>query len=104
MLWNWLNRHPRVVDVLLVAALVPVSVQSTRGHHSPGAAIFFAFLAALPLLARRRYPLATLALVLAATVAGGLVLHRTNQWAATLAVFTVAVLRERDVSFPAAAL
>ena len=101
---NWLLRHPRLVDVLLVAVLIPASVLEVGSHSSRENRIVFALLASLPLLARRYRPLLVLAVVTAATLAEEAVVHRTMQLPAALAVYTVAAHCGRDVSIRAGGL
>ena len=104
MVWNWLRRHPTLVDVVLVAVLIPASALEV-GLRSPFEnRVGFALLLSLPLLVRRRRPVAVLAFVVAATLAEEAVLHRTMQLPATLAVYTVAAHCGRDVSIRAGGL
>src|ERR671937_607633 len=84
MLVNWLLRHPRLVDVLLVAALIPLSVLEVGAHASVGTRLAFA--------------------VLAATLAEEAVIHKTMGLPATLAVYTVAAHCPRSVSIRAGGL
>ena len=101
---SWLLRHPRLVDVVLVAVLIPASALEV-GLRSPFEnRVGFALLLSLPLLVRRRRPVAVLAFVVAATLAEEAVLHRTMQLPATLAVYTVAAHCGRDVSIRAGGL
>jgi signal transduction histidine kinase len=98
VLVNWLLRHPRLVDVLLVAVLIPASAVEVGSHHSFVSGIGFALLACLPLLVRRWRPVLVLAVVVAATLAAEAVLHRNMHLPATLAVYTVAAHCPRSVS------
>jgi signal transduction histidine kinase len=86
----WLLRHPRLVDVLLVAAAIPFGTLEIAPHTWGGSRIAFATLASLPLLARRYRPQLVLVIVIAATLAEEAVLHRTMVLPATIAVYTVA--------------
>jgi signal transduction histidine kinase len=104
MLVNWLLRHPRLVDVLLVALLIPVSVAEIGSHSSLEQRFGFAVLASLPLLARRQRPVLVLVVVLAATLVEEAVIHKTMQLPATLAVYTVAAHCGRDVAIRAGGL
>src|ERR687883_2077996 len=90
MLVNWLLRHPRLVDVLLVAVLIPASVLEVGSHSSRENRLAFALLASLPLLVRRWRPVVVLAVVTAATLAEEAVVHHTMRLPAALAVYTVA--------------
>src|SRR2546421_11007488 len=95
---NWLLRHPRLVDVLLVAVLIPASVLEVSSHSSRENRIAFAVLASLPLLVRRSRPVIVLGVVVAATLAEEAGVHRTMQLPAPLAGYTVAAHRPRSVS------
>jgi signal transduction histidine kinase len=101
---NWLLRHPRLVDVLLVAVLIPASALEASGHSSRETRLAFAVLASLPLLVRRWRPILILAVVTAATLAEEAVVHRTMQLPATLAVYTVAAHCPRSESIRAGGL
>src|ERR671934_525096 len=104
MLVNWLLRHPRLVDVLLVAVLIPASVLEVGSHSSVENRLAFAVLASLPLLVRRWRPILILAIVTAVTLAEEAVVHRTMQLPATLAVYTVAAHCPRSESIRAGGL
>src|SRR5262245_8755464 len=66
MIWRWLHRHPYLVDVALVAFLLLVGVSAAlRSGHPRGVAAGLVIAETLPLLLRRRFPLAV-ALVVAA--------------------------------------
>jgi signal transduction histidine kinase len=104
MLVNWLLRHPRLVDVLLVAAAIPAAVLEVGGHSWDETRLGFAFLTSLPLLARRRWPVLVLGVVMAATLAEEAVIHRTMHFPATLAVYTVAAHCPRSESIRAGGL
>jgi signal transduction histidine kinase len=101
---NWLLRHPRLVDVLLVAVLIPASVLEVSSHSSRENRIVFAVAASLPLLARRYRPILILGVVTAVTLAEEAVVHRTMQLPATLAVYTVAAHCPRSESIRAGGL
>ena len=92
MVVNWLLRHPRLLDVLLVAVLIPASTLEIAPHTWGAERLGFATLASLPLLVRRWRPVPVLAVVMAATLAEESVLHRTMHLPATLAVYTVAAV------------
>jgi signal transduction histidine kinase len=104
VLVTWLLRHPRLVDVLLVAAAIPLSVLEIAPHTWGAERLGFATLASLPLLARRWRPVPVLAVVMAATLAEESVIHRTMHLPATLAVYTVAAHCPRSESIRAGGL
>jgi signal transduction histidine kinase len=90
MIWNWLRRHPRPVDVGLVAALAFLVVGvAPRTHHTVLAAAL-GIAATLPLLERRARP----GLVLGAVAATSLAMIATDVWLLpfplAVAVYTVA--------------
>jgi signal transduction histidine kinase len=101
---NWLLRHPRLVDVLLVAVLIPASTLEVASHSSRENRLAFAVLASLPLLARRWRPILILTVVTAVTLAEEAVVHRTMQLPAALAVYTVAAHCPRSESIRAGGL
>src|ERR671934_2301095 len=104
MLVNWLLRHPRLVDVLLVAVAIPASMLEVTPHSWGAERFGFALLTSLPLLARRWRPVLILGAVMAAPLAEEAVLHRTMHLPATLAVYTVAAHCPRSVSIRAGGL
>jgi alpha/beta superfamily hydrolase len=58
MLWNWLHRHPKIVDWALVLFAFATTIASGVAHHR-GASLGYLLLApliSLPLLARRAHP------------------------------------------------
>jgi signal transduction histidine kinase len=101
---NWLLRHPRLVDVLLVALVIPASALELGSSFSFENRLGFAVLASLPLLVRRWRPVLILAVVMAATLVEEAVVHRTMHLPATLAVYTVAAHCPRTVSIRAGGL
>ncbi|HEY4348020.1 MAG TPA: sensor histidine kinase [Gaiellaceae bacterium] len=59
MIWRWLNRHPRLIDLALMAAvLLPTAGAAWHRRHSV-AGVLLGALETLPLLFRRRRPVAT---------------------------------------------
>jgi signal transduction histidine kinase len=99
MAWNWLERHKRLADL----ALVLFALATTLGRdHRAATAIPLALLLSLPLLLRRDYPLAVLAVT---TLVTAIVVGRFsyNPFPAGLALFTVASRFERRVSLAAGA-
>ncbi len=65
MIWNWLHRHPFLVDVALVVlvAIPTATVAAERPH--PVRTTLLVVAGTLPLLARRRFPLPVVAIVTA---------------------------------------
>src|SRR5579884_2099928 len=69
MIWTWLHRHPRLVDLGLAAATFAVGAAAATRHAHPVAGIVLGALASLVLLWRRRRPAEVVAAVAAATIA-----------------------------------
>ena len=69
MIWSWLHRRPRLVDlVIAVAAWLPTVAVATHRPH-PVATALLVTLGTLPLLRRRQAPLAVVAATTAVAVA-----------------------------------
>jgi signal transduction histidine kinase len=99
--WSWLNRHARLVDAgLFLVALASALGHAVR-HGLPEAGIPLALVQCVPLLDRRRHPLAVLAVTAAATalISGGWGWY--NPLPAGFALFTVAHLCDRRLSLRA---
>src|SRR5512146_811004 len=103
MLLPWLERHDRVTDVALVLFVLATTVGATSHDHRGAAGTVAALLLAAPLLVRRRFPLPTLALATAATVAAVAALSVYNPFAVGIALFTVAARCPRRISLAAGA-
>src|SRR5437868_2063494 len=69
MIWNWLRRHPLLVDVGLVALLLAATTAAAAHRGDPAAGIALGVLETLPLLWRRKRPLAVVVAVTAAALA-----------------------------------
>jgi signal transduction histidine kinase len=69
MIWNWLRRHPLLVDVGLVALLLAATIVSTLHRGDPAAALILGTLETLPLLWRRQRPVAVVFVVTAVALA-----------------------------------
>ena len=69
MIWNWLRRHPLLVDVGLVAILLAVTIVATLHRGDPALAVVLGTLETLPLLWRRRWPVAVVVVVTALALA-----------------------------------
>jgi len=104
MVWSWLRRHPHLVDVALVVAALAIAVGHAARASRPAVGVTVALLQTLPLLLRRRHPLAVLAATTAATAAVTAGWGFYNPLPAGIALFTVATLCERSVSLRAGAL
>lgn len=93
MIWSWLHRNPRLVDVAVVAFLLFLAVASVLRTDAGAAALVVGILAVLPLLVRRRFP-ATVALAVAAAVLALVALHAwTVPLQLVVALYTLSSLR-----------
>src|SRR5256885_1223245 len=68
MVWDWLRRRPYWIDGAIVLALLAGYVGGAAHQHRYRAGIALALVQVLPLLLRRRFPVAVLWIVSAATV------------------------------------
>jgi signal transduction histidine kinase len=91
MVWNWLRRHPTLVDVAIVLALAAGYVGgAAHGRHWTYAVPLAALLVA-PLLVRRRHPRGVLAAVTAMWIVYVAVVGNVPPVPTAVAVYTVAV-------------
>src|SRR5262249_1820864 len=104
MVVGWLSRHPRFVDWALVVVALATTVGAVSRHDRPGLGVPLALAACLALLARRRHPLAVLAITTGATFAIFAIWGYSNPFPAAVALFTVADQCERRVSLAAGAV
>jgi signal transduction histidine kinase len=105
MLWNWLHRHPRIVDWALVLFAFATTVASDLERHrsaTPGL-LLLAPVICLPLLFRRTRPLLALGVTTTATAAAVAGWGLYDPFPVGLALFTVADRCERRVSLVAGA-
>jgi signal transduction histidine kinase len=94
MVWERLRRNPWLIDAALVLVLLVVAV-AWAVRRDAELAVPLGLLQALPLLARRRYPVAVLTLVLAATALQTLHYDTLNPLPLALAVYSLAAHAER---------
>jgi signal transduction histidine kinase len=104
MVWNWLRRHPRLVDGVVVVAFGAVYVAHAAHHHRYVLGIPLALLQTLPLLWRRRRPVAVLGAVTAGALCSALVYELLIPLAPAYAVGTVAARTSRRRSIWAGGL
>lgn len=90
MVWNWLRRHPTLVDVALVLALSAGYLGYAAHERRWVGGVALAVLQVAPLLVRRRYPLEVLAIVTAAFIVGAAVSFVFPPFAQFVAIYTVA--------------
>ncbi len=104
MIWNWLRRHPWLIDLVLVVGLGAIYAGRAIHLHRTSAGVPLSLLQVLPLLARRRAPLAVLAVVAGASIADAALYSNYVPVAAALAIYTAAAHLGRQRSFAASAL
>jgi signal transduction histidine kinase len=102
MVWNWLRRHPTLLDVVIVLVLAAGYVGRAAHLHEWADGISLAVLQVAPLLVRRRHPRAVLAAVTAAFVVQAVVVTQLPPFALMVAVYTVAASLTRYESAVAA--
>jgi signal transduction histidine kinase len=103
MVWNWLRRHPNLVDVVMVLALTAGFIGRAGHLHQWTGGVVLAVLQIAPLLVRRRYPRTVLAAVSAGFIVQGAVYGQIPPVAPFIAVYTVAAnLPRRDGAVAAA--
>ena len=104
MVWNWLRRHPRLVDRGLVVALGAIYVANAAHHHRYVLGLPLAVLQTLPLLWRRSRPVAVLGAVTAGALGSALAYELLIPLAPAFAVGTVAARTSRRRSIWAGGL
>ncbi|MGD0272819.1 MAG: sensor histidine kinase [Gaiellaceae bacterium] len=95
------QRKADLIDIGLVALLLPPTFVWATQHDSPAIAAAPVLLQTLPLLLRRRFPLPVLAVVLSASVATQYVVGALPPFALGLALYTVASHTERRIALRA---
>jgi len=95
MVWNWLRRHPVLVDALLTLAVGAIYVADAVYHHRYVLGLALALIQALALLVRRRWPLAVLAVVTLGALGTAIAYRTVVPLAGAVAVYTVAVYETR---------
>jgi signal transduction histidine kinase len=104
MVWNWLRRHPRLVDTSIVLLLGAIYVANAAYERRYAFGIPLALIQTVPLLMRRRRPLAVFAIVVAGTLASAFAYETVIPLAPAVAVYTMAVQLSRRRSGPATAV
>jgi len=104
MVWNWLRRHPNLVDVALVLALAAGYVGRAVHLDQLAGGVPIAVLQVAPLLVRRRYPRGVLAAVTAGFIVQAIVYSPFPPIAQFIAVYTVAANLPRIEGLVAAAI
>jgi signal transduction histidine kinase len=104
MLWERLRRDPWVIDVVLVAGLLLFASAWAKRTDSLTLALPLAAAQSLPLLFRRRYPVAALGIVIAATIPLTVEVHSLNPLPPFLAFYSVAAHAPRRTALVAGVL
>jgi signal transduction histidine kinase len=103
MVWNWLRRHPWIVDTAIVVGLAAIFVgRAVHLDRFPGG-VLLALASLVPLLVRRRYPLAVLVIVSAAWLATEAVYSLEPPVAPAVALYTLVARDGRVRALPAGA-
>ena len=104
MIWNWLRRHPVLVDWTIAAVLGAIYVVDAvyGGHGTPG--VLLALVQTAPLVVRRQRPLEVYAVVMAGMVLSSLAFDTLIPVAAAVAVYTLAAQLSRRTSGAAVVL
>ena len=102
MVWNWLRRHPRLLDIVVVLALAGGYLGNAL-HSREWGRIPLVVLEVAPLLWRRRLPIAVLGVVTAGAALSILAYSVEVPFAPAVAVYTIAAHRDRRTAFVASA-
>jgi signal transduction histidine kinase len=104
MVWNWLRRHPNLVDVALVLALAAGYIGHAAHLGEWAGGVPLAVLQVAPLLVRRSYPRSVLAAVTAGFILQAIAYSPFPPIAQFVAVYTVAANLPRYEGLVAAAV
>src|SRR4029077_15365032 len=102
MVWNWLRRHPNLMDVALVLALAAGYIGHAAHLDEWAGGVPLAVLQVAPLLVRRRYPRTVLAVVTAGFILQAIAYSSFPPIAQLVAVYTVAASLPRSEGLVAA--
>jgi signal transduction histidine kinase len=95
MLILWLQRHPRLIDWALLLAALATSVGAAAHHSQKAIGIPLSLVACLPLLVRRRHPLAVLAVTTGVSIVQAAAIGLFAPLPTAIALYTVADQLER---------
>jgi signal transduction histidine kinase len=104
MLWERLRRDPWVIDVALVVGLLLFGSVWAKRTGDLSVALPLVLAQTLPLLVRRRFPVLTVGLVIAATIPLTVEVHSLNPLPPFLAFYSLAAHAPRRTSLVAGAL
>jgi signal transduction histidine kinase len=93
VIWNWLRRHPRIVDVAIFGLVLVGTLLPAARHSHAAAGIFLGTLAAAALLWRRSHPATVVAIAAAATIGAVAVGAWAQPFALAFALYTLAAAR-----------
>ena len=98
MIWNWLRRHPLLADIGLVAVLLLATIAAASRHAHASVGIGLGVAETLPLLWRRRAPIAVAAMVTAMAVGMIALGVWLLPFQVAIALYTVAATAERRLA------
>jgi signal transduction histidine kinase len=103
MIWNWLRRHPLLVDVGLVVLLLALALATAAHRSEPAGAYVIGIAATVPLLWRRRWPFAVVAVVTGAALAAVALGYALVPLQLAVALYTLAATSRRGSRIAGAA-
>ncbi|HUZ99089.1 MAG TPA: sensor histidine kinase [Gaiellaceae bacterium] len=104
MVWNWLRRHPSLVDVGVVLVLAAAYIGHASRLDDWAEGVPLAVVQVAPLLVRRRYPRTVLAVVTGAWIAQAIFVTAWPPVASLVAVYTISASLGRTEGLWATAL
>ncbi|HEY2543341.1 MAG TPA: histidine kinase [Gaiellaceae bacterium] len=104
MVWNWLRRHPNLVDVVLTLALAAGYVGGAAHHREWTGGVPLAALQVAPLAWRRRYPRLVLGIVTSMWIVYVAAIENVPPIATSVGIYTVAANLPRTEALWAAAI
>src|SRR5690242_1919663 len=96
MIWNWLRRHPRLVDAGIVAVVLLGTVVAAARQDHPVRGSILAAAASLGLAWRRRHPAAVVTFATVATITAAAAGALVQPFPLGVALYTLAAARGRS--------
>jgi signal transduction histidine kinase len=96
MVWNWLRRHPNLVDVGLALMLGAAYIGHAARVHEWAGGVPLAVAQVVPLVVRRRYPRTVLAVVTGAWIVQAVFFSDVPPVPTAVAIYTVAANLDRS--------